>query len=200
MLAAAMLLSFAACGEKDKPNDTPNNNNNAADNENPGQDNSDNSEAEDVIYVPIDVLTTVWDSYPEDDKFPAAGGEVMGGPGVLTGDYATAESIDYMIGVPQDQVEKISEPASLMHMMNANTFTCGAYTVDAANKEAITKAVNDNIMNRQWMCGFPDKMFVATIGDCVINAFGNAEIMDQFKTTLTECYPDTVFVYESNIE
>lgn len=201
LLAAAMLISLTACGDKDKPNDTPDNPDNssgASDSENPGQDNSANEE--EPVYVPLDVLTTVWLNYPEDAKFAAAGGEVMDGPGALTGDFATPEAMDNLLGIPQSEAEKISEPACLMHMMNANTFTSGAYTVADGDREAIAKSVNDNIMNRQWMCGIPDKMFVATIGDCIISAFGNGEIMDQFKTTLTECYPDTVFVYENNIE
>lgn len=204
LLAAAMLLSLTACGNNDKPDETPDNSANVTDQETPDQDTPEQDtsapDVEEPVYVPIDVLTTIWANYPEDAKFPAAGGEVMDGPGVLTGDYASAEYIDNLIAVPQAEAEKISEPACLMHMMNANTFTCGAYTVDAADIEAITKSVNDNIMSRQWICGFPDKMFVATIGNCVIDAFGNAEIMDQFKTTLTSLYPDTVFVYESNIE
>lgn len=208
LLAAAMLLSLSACGDKETPDDTPNTNtpdtsdqdSGVSDSENPGQDIVTPDEEEDVVYVPLDVLTTVWNNYPEDVKFPAAGGEVMDGPGALTGDFGTAESLDNLLAIPTADFDKISEPACLMHMMNANTFTCGAYTVGDADREALTKSVNDAIMNRQWMCGFPEKMFVATLGDCVISAFGHTDAMDTFKSTLTQQYPDTVFVYESNIE
>lgn len=51
------------------------------------------------------------------------------------------------------------------------------------------------------MCGFPDEMAIYTVnGEFVVSAFGNAEIMENFKTKLLEVYGESaVLVVEENI-
>jgi hypothetical protein len=96
----------------------------------------------------------------------------------------------------------VDEAASLLHMMNANTFTGAAFHLtDAANAQALTDALKSNILSTQWMCGFPDKLLIATVnGEYVVSAFGNAEIMDNFKAKLTEVYGEAaVIVVDENI-
>lgn len=205
-LAAAMLASLTACGNT--PADTPNTTD--APDSNPSVTDSGNTDTTDEVVdeeepaaadiKPLDLLNTVWSSYAEDEKFAAAGGENMDGPGEMTGDFGSAETIETMLLLPAADFEKVSDTACLMHMMNANTFTCGVYNVvDSADTETITADIKDKIVNNQWMCGFPEKMFVATYNNCIISAFGNGEIMDMFKTKLTEAYPETEFVYEEDL-
>ncbi len=201
-LSAAMLASLVACGNTpaDDANtpDTPNEDTAVTDSADTGS--PDEEEPVEENIKPIDLLNTVWSGYAEEDKFPGAGGENMDGPGEMTGDFGSAETIETMLLLPAADYDKVSDTACLMHMMNANTFTCGVYSVnDSADTETITSDIKERIMNNQWMCGFPDKMFVATYNNCVISAFGNGEIMDMFKTKLTEAYPETEFVYEENI-
>ena len=101
LLALAMVFSVAACGKKsnDGANDKP-----------------------------VDVLTKVWDTYKDDEKFAAGGGDannmVMDGPGKY--DVSDVEGLDAQLGFPQASVALIDDAASLVHMMNANTFTAGA--------------------------------------------------------------------------
>lgn len=195
-LSIAMLLSLAACGS------TPADDVNTPDN--PAVNTPDDTIGEEEPAIadikPIDLLNTVWSSYADDEKFAAAGGENMDGPGEMTGDFAGAEMAETMLLLPAADYDKVSDVACLMHMMNANTFTCGVYSVvDSANTDTVTTDIKDKIMNNQWMCGFPDKMFVATYANCVISAFGNAEIMDMFKEKLSAAYPDVSFVYEENV-
>ena len=55
-----------------------------------------------------------------------------------------------------------------------------------------------SIMNRQWMCGFPDTLIIVQVGaDCVVSAFGNAELIEYFKTQLCAAYGCSVLVEES---
>lgn len=205
-LAFAMLLSLSACGSTpadDASTTDPANVDTSA------ADSADTSSPDEVIepevpaeenVKPIDLLNTVWSGYAEDEKFSAAGGENMDGPGEMTGDFGSAETIETMLLLPAADYDKVSDTACLMHMMNANTFTCGVYSVvDSANTETITSDIHDKIINNQWMCGFPEKMFVATYSNCVISAFGNAEIMDMFKEKLTAAYPEVSFVYEEDL-
>ena len=64
-----------------------------------------------------------------------------------------------------------------MHMMNANTFTCGALRVKNGDDAAkLAEDLRDAIQNKQWMCGFPDKLVIATLGNYVVSVYGDAAI------------------------
>ncbi len=185
-----MMLSLVACG-KDK-----------------GADKTEataeiTTEAAVEINDSLEIFTTVWATYGDDEKFSIAGGDynnsVMDAPGAF--DVADAESLDALLGVPSDAAGMIDGAASMMHMMNANTFTAGAYHIaESANQMVFCDKLKENIMNRQWMCGFPDTLIVASIGDSyVVSAFGNAEIIENFKAKLMAEYPMTEIVYEESL-
>ena len=150
-----------------------------------------------------DLLTQVWNSYDDADKFAIGGGDynnmVMDAPGKF--DVSMVEDLDAMLGLPQSCASMIDDAASVMHMMNANTFTAGAYHVaDTANQQAVVDSLKENIMNRQWMCGFPDTLIVAKVGsEYVVSAFGNAEIIENFKNKLSETFSLTDIVYEESL-
>lgn len=150
-----------------------------------------------------DLLTQVWNSYADADKFPVGGGDfdniVMDAPGKF--DVSKAEELDSTLGLPQSSAALIDDAASMMHMMNANTFTGGVYHVaDAANQDAVVDSLKDNIMNRQWICGFPDTLIVAKVGgEYVVSAFGNAEIIETFKTNLKATFEMTDVVVEESL-
>lgn len=153
----------------------------------------------------LDLLNTIWANYAEEDKFSAAGGDyseensVMGAPGNF--EVSDAEVLDSVLAFPADCISMIDNAASLMHMMNANTFTCGTFHVtDSANLSAAAEKLKDNILQRQWICGFPDKLIVVTVGNYVVSAFGNDELIDTFKDRLFECYQTAELVYEEKIE
>jgi hypothetical protein len=57
-------------------------------------------------------------------------------------------------------------------------------------------------MNNQWMCGFPEKMIIVTVGDeYVVSAFGNGMVIDAFETAITTVYGDAAVVSEKeNLE
>ncbi len=151
----------------------------------------------------LEIFTDVWATYGDDEKFAIAGGDynnsVMDAPGKFA--VEDKESLDSMLGVPADSAAYIDDAASMMHMMNANTFTAGAYHVaDSANQKTFCDSLKDNIMNRQWMCGFPDTLIIVTIGDeYVVSAFGNAEIIETFKTKLIAQYPVAAVMYEESL-
>jgi len=149
------------------------------------------------------LLTDVWATYEEAEMFPIGGGDfdntVMDAPGKY--DVTKVEDMDAVLGLPQNSAALIDDAASMMHMMNANTFTCGAYHVaDAANVQTLADSLKDNIMNRQWMCGFPDTLIVVSVGeDYVVSAFGNAEIIETFKTKLQAQYEASEVLYEESL-
>ena len=152
----------------------------------------------------LDLLTNVWSQYKEEDKFSAMGGDTseahltMDGPG--TYDVSLVEELDAILGLPTDLASQIDDAASLIHMMNANTFTCGAFHVKDANAlNDMTKTLKDHILERQWVCGFPDKLVIITVDQYIVSFFGEASIVETFKTTLTATYSSASIAYEENI-
>ena len=111
------------------------------------------------------------------------------------------EALDSTLGVPANIAEQIDNAASVMHMMNANTFTCGSYQLkEGADMETFVTALKDNIMNRQWMCGFPDTLIIVSLSDShVVAAFGNAELIETFKTKLTASYDSAEVIIEESL-
>lgn len=188
-LAIMLIFSLAACGENKKPTGAgTTNDQNVSDG-----DVNDKEPSQNDVKSPLDLLTAVWNSYEEDNKFPVAGGDMseenmtMGAPGKFG--LADADALDTTLGLPAASVEKIDDAASLVHMMNANTFTCGVFHLKNSEDIAdVSAAIKDNIMQRQWMCGFPDKLVIMTVNDYIISLFGENEIVDTFKTNLTTAY------------
>lgn len=182
LMAAMLMLSLVACGG----------------------DTSTTTEPASTIASPVEILNTVWATYAEDEKFPAAGGDMteenmnMEGPGVYG--LEDTEALDATLGFPAASVAKIDSAASLMHMMNANTFTCGAYhLVNASDKDTVVAELKTNISGRQWMCGFPDKLVIVAVEDYLVSYFGNGEIVDNFTAKLTASYTQATVVCEESL-
>ncbi|MBO5373022.1 MAG: bacteriocin transport accessory protein [Lachnospiraceae bacterium] len=169
-----------------------------------GSKTEDKQKAEAVVETSaVEILETVWGSYAEDEKFPIGGGDsaniVMDVPGTF--DVANTEELDATLGFPAAQAANIDDAASMMHMMNANTFTGGVYHVTDANEvTAVADALKENIMNRQWMCGFPDTLVIMVVEDSyVVSFFGNAQIVETFKTKVTEAYSNSNIICEESL-
>lgn len=150
----------------------------------------------------LEILETVWSLYTEDEKFPATGGEmgttITEGPG---GFQTLDENLTYTLLIPADQLGNVTEVASLMHMMNSNTFTCGAYRLaEGVTAESFGEAMKNAVLGNQWICGFPDTLVIRSIGETyVLVAFGHSELMETFVTHLTEAYPDNKMLAEEPI-
>ena len=92
-------------------------------------------------------------------------------------------------GFPKAEVGKLDDAASLLHMLNQNTFTCGVYHVkNSADIEALAAKIKDNILARNWMCGFPEKLVIMAVGDYIVSVFGAAELISTFTAKLTDSY------------
>ena len=176
LLVAVMVMSMAACAAKTETNTTT-----AA------------ATTEAKVEEPasaLEVLENTWAKYAEDEKFFAMGGmdaegmPVDGAPGAV--DLGNADYLQYNLLVPADNAGLITDCASVIHAMNANTFTCGAYKVTDA--DAFVTAMQDAIQNNQWMCGFPETLLVVNVGGVIVVAFGVNDAMNPFQTHLTEAY------------
>ena len=96
LLVAALLVTLGACAAKE-PNNTA----------------SDSSATETVD--PLTLLETVWNSFSEDEKFPAVGGDLSeenlkdGAPGKYV--ITDAAELDRVMGFPQTEVASVKAAA-----------------------------------------------------------------------------------------
>lgn len=185
LLALAMVMSLAACGGNNAEETVP-----------PTE-----APTEAPVVLPesaLALLETLWDM--QEEKFPAFGGDAANMVADAPGAYGLedTETLAVQLLVPQDKAGTIDEAASLFHGMMLNNFTCGAFhTSDAAG---LASALADAMQNNQWMCGFPEKGFVATLGEeYVVIAFGLQQVIDPLAANLQEAYPAAQFVFNDAI-
>lgn len=150
----------------------------------------------------LTILNAIWNTYSDEEKFPAAGGDsehaVDGAPGSF--DASNADNLSYLLTFPADDASLIDSAASLVHMMNLNTFTCGAFHVaDANNVARLADDLRTTIQAKHWMCGFPDKLVIVTVGQSVFSVYGNEELVNTFRDKLLASYPTAAAVYDEAI-
>lgn len=175
LLAAVMGLSLAACTDKGSEG--------GATSPSGAQTNQPKSA--------LEILEKVWSKYSADEKFPATGGSEKQMKEDMPGkfDVSDAEALDFELGFPKANASEIDDAASLMHMLNQNNFSCGVYHVkDSGNVEALAGKIKENILARQWLCGFPEKLVILTIGDYIVSVFGAGELTDTFVAKLSAEY------------
>ena len=182
-LAAVMVLSFAACT---KQNGTA-----APSGAQKGQPQN-----------ALEILEKLWSKYSTDEKFSATGGSGKhmkdGMPGKL--DVSDADALDFELGFPKALASEIDDAASLMHMLNQNNFSCGVYHVKSSgNAETLAGKIKENILARQWMCGFPEKLVILTVGDYIVSVFGAAELINTFTEKLTSEYSSAKQLFDMPI-
>ena len=136
------------------------------------------TEKEESKQAALELLNKVWASYTDDEKFPAAGG-----------DYDN--SVDDAAGAVNIANAE----------MNGNTFTCGAF--HAANAEDVSSIVEDihaEISGKHWMCGFPDKMLIATSGNLIVSVYGDEELVNTFRDKLLAVDSSFTAAYDEAID
>ena len=187
LLALTMLVAFAGCNNTTAPETT--------EGTKPVET---TTEPALVAASALEILETAWNQVPEASKFPVMGGDynVMadGKPGAVT-------DADFMTGVLLVNAEEsanVTEAAALVHGMMLNNFTCGAFKV--ADAAAFAEVMHTAIANNPWMCGMPEKMVVATIGnEYVVAMFGVNDAVNPMETALVAAYPAANLVYSEAI-
>lgn len=174
-------------------------------------------ETQNAVSLPenaLEILQSIWDAFGEENQFAAYGGDmethnakmdedetyqIPNGPGAY--DMTYGENLPYTLRIPADIIPSVDDAATLIHMMLANNFTSGAlHLVEGTDAESIASAIQEELVNTQWMCGFPDRYLVAVIGgEYIVLAFGLNDAMDTFVSALEACYPDAQILYHENI-
>lgn len=202
LLTTALVLSLAACGKKN--NDNNNDNSTPSSSVESPSSSEPSSPAQASVKDALELLNNVWAQYTDDEKFPAAGGDfspenqVSDAPGKF--DVSNSDTLEYSLTFPSAYADKIDGAASLIHMMNTNTFTCGSFHVkDSADISSVTEAIKTTVLNKHWMCGFPEKLVIAVVDDYIISFYGHENLINTFKTNLTKAYSSAEIVCEEPI-
>lgn len=187
LLVAVMALGMAACGSTANEDTTP----------------STTGTKVEAPASALEVLENTWAKYAEDQKFFAMGGFALDEeevPVTVEGAPGAVEDMSYLYNllVPEAEQAGVTEAASLMHAMNANTFTAAAYKV--ANAESFATAMQTAVQGNHWMCGFPEKLLIANVGGVVVVAYGNGELMGIFQNHLTAAYAGAEILVNEAIE
>ena len=130
----------------------------------------------------VDVLTAIWEAMGAERQPASYGGHIseenMGGP--YTYDLSYAEDLAATLLLPEDQMDKVIDAATVVHMLNANSMTAGVLKMkEGTDVQAFAKAVSERISGNQWMCGFPEKMAIIQIDeDYLFVAYGLLELID----------------------
>ena len=184
ILAGLMIFTFAACGKT--------------------EDKDANADANKLegVEAPVDILSAIWNTYDaETERFFAMGGDfetpVDNAPGKFN--ISNKENVTAQLVCPEEALAMVDGAASLIHAMNANTFTGAAYSIkEGSSADAFITSIKTAIKGNQWICGFPEKVLTAKVtDDYVVVAFGNGEIIETFKGKLTAQYDFAVVEVEA---
>ncbi len=204
LLVLVMVAAMAAgCGKKDANTDTT------------GATAAPTQTTEAVVAPAsaLEVLETVWALYGEEEKFAVVGGDnayhtaqmeadenymMPSAPGKFN--LTEGEELIYKMLVPEAEHAKITDAATMTHMMNSNTFNCGVYCVSAADADAFVTAMKTAVTGNQWMCGMPESLLIAVIADeYVLVAYGVNDAMGSFETKFVSAYPAAQLVVDEAI-
>ena len=172
VLALTMALSLAACGGNAEEDTT-------------------GVPAQEMPGSALEVLETIWADYTDDEKFAVIGGSMTAPVDGAPGSYDIAdENISFNLLIPAEQLANVTEAASMIHMMNANTFTCGVFKLNSISATDFGAAMQEAVQGNMWMCGFPETLLIRSFGDSyVVVAFGVNDAMTPFEKHLSEAYP-----------
>ena len=199
VIAVLMLATLVACGNNDEttaPEVT----------EAPATDapETDAPEAEvSAVESALGLIETVWATYGDDEKFSAAGGygDNMNweGPGYIPYDDEEALlSAQTFFVLSEEAIAMVEgEMGMLMHAMNANTFTAGSFKLrEGVSAEDFAVSAKSTVTTNRWMCGFPETFVVVSIGDYVVSAFGNGELIANFVAKIQASFENATVVVE----
>ena len=143
----------------------------------------------------VALLNSVWDTYAEEEKFFVMGGDFNNPVDNAAGafDLTDAENANATLHIAEDALALVDEAGTMIHAMNANTFTAAAYHVaDAKNIETFVTSLSNSISSTQWICGSPDAIMIYRVNDdYVVAAFGSEDLIGNFNTKLATVYGES---------
>ncbi len=187
IVAAYMITSMSACSAKDKMEDVVTDIAESV-TDMIGSVTGDENKESDSTHSPAhksaeELLTRIWENVDENDRFDIGGGDskniTMDVPGTF--DITNEEELDVTLAFPMTHMKNIDDAASIVHMMNANTFTGAAYHLkNGTSADTFAKDFKETVKNREWLLGMPECFTVIEADGYVITAFGGKDQVEMF--------------------
>lgn len=119
------------------------------------------------------------------------------GPGAI--DLADADML-YPTLFPAEDVELLDSAAVFYNMMNRNNGTFAAFALkNADDAQTVAATLKDAINGNHWMCGFPERLFIANANGVIVSAFGNADFIDAMKAAVADVYETAVVLCDEGL-
>ena len=200
LLIVTMMLGCLACGRgPEQDSQTPSNSQTENSQTPDGSQETENSteteapsQTKPEITDAKEILDKAWAKYQDNEKFAAVGGHYNsytdGAPAKY--DITQVADIEAVFCIPTEVVAMFDDVASLQHGMNVNNFSAMAcHLKEGADMQAIVEAIKNKTVSNQWICGHPDRLVIITIGEeYLVTAFGNGEIVDNFRSKVLGLY------------
>ena len=200
---------------EDNTNNDPNNNMNNDTNGNkpdtpddtPPNDNENNQNDTPITYRNAhELLAGIWAEHKEEDRFPVMGGDydnvVENAPGAFDLSHAdAAANIDSLYSFPPEELKSIDSAAGMVHGMNANIFTCGAFQIkEGGDLDACADRIKNHVLTKQFICGSPEKITILSLpGNYLISVYGTTDAVTSFVQKTQGLIRDTAVVAEQQL-
>lgn len=144
----------------------------------------------------------VWSAFGEENQFPCGGGDMdntVEGPGKFNLTEENAESFKSLLHVTDELYAMLDDDvATLQHMMNLNTFSSAVAKLKDPNQaEEFAEGYKTAIQAQRWMCGFPDKVVVISVGDYVVMAYGHEDNINNLAAACSSVIPEATVLIDA---
>lgn len=138
----------------------------------------------------LELLKKVWGLYSKDEKFPASGGNSIfsSGKPAAVNTVKNKDFIKSVTYITDELLDEVAEDAaSLAHSMNAIAFSSAVFRLkNPSDASDFADNYKNAVQDTHWLCGFPDRVIVVSVGEYVIVAFGYEDLIDTFKAKCLE--------------
>ena len=152
----------------------------------------------------LQILESAWEKYPSAERFSVYGGMMMqpveDGPGVL--DLTQKEELQAVYILVPPYLEKITEGASMVHLMSRNIFTAAVVKIpEEGDFMPVFRQWRDSIQSNHWIGGRPERVLLAKVEkEFLVMVLGTREMVKCFESRLTDTYKTTEILYRQAVQ
>ena len=153
-----------------------------------------------------ELLEKIWTQHSDAERFPIMGGDydniVDNAPGAFDLSHPeAAANLDSLYAFPPAEIGKIDSAAGMIHGMNANIFTCGAFRIKQGNDiNACAEQIKNHVLSKQFLCGSPENLAILSLpGNYLISVFGTTDAVTSFVQKTKGLIDDVTVVTEQQI-
>lgn len=148
------------------------------------------------------LLQDIWGAFNEKDQFAVSGGDEKNaaqGPARFEINADNAETFQYLLHVTDEMYAQLeNDAATMQHMMNTNTFSAAVVKLKSGiDTKSFADSYQQELNGQQWMCGFPDKMLVLSLGDYLVIGYGKMDNMDNLQKACAKVDSNCSIVIEA---